>query len=78
MKETYTQESLVQFMYHELSSEEALDMRQALDQDSELRAEFNDLLLARTQLPKVQFNPSNAALRNILQYSAQTAPAPLC
>lgn len=73
MKETYTYDALVQFLYREMPAHEAVEMVEHLDEDPELRAMFDDLLLAKTQLPKIQFNPSTAVLNNILQYSTKTA-----
>ena len=74
MEETYTiEDALVQFMYREMPAEEAVDMVQLLEEDFELHAMFDELLLAKAKLPKVQFNPSQAVLDNILQYSTKTA-----
>ncbi len=73
MEENYTLNALVQFVYREMPAEEAVEMARLIDQDPELRAAFDDLLLAKVQLPKVRFNPSNIALNNILQYSTKTA-----
>jgi hypothetical protein len=73
MKETYTYEdALVQFLYHEMPAEEAADMALALEVDEALHTAFRELREAKTQLPKVQFNPSSTALNNILQYSTKT------
>lgn len=73
MKENYTYNSLVQFLYREMPATAALDVAQQIDEDPETRAMFDDLILAKTQLPKARFNPSPAVLNNILQYSTKTA-----
>jgi predicted negative regulator of RcsB-dependent stress response len=74
MEETYTYfDDLVQFLYHEMPAGAAAEMAHLIEEDSEMHAVFNSLLLAKTQLPKVQFNPSQAVLNNILQYSTKTA-----
>lgn len=74
MEETYTYyDDLVQFLYHEMPAGEAAEMANLIEDDSEMNAMFNDLLSAKTQLPKVQFNPSQAVLNRILQYSTKTA-----
>lgn len=74
MEETYTDNNaLVQFLYREMPAEEAVEMASKIEADLEMRAMFDALLLAKIQLPKVRFNPSNAALNNILQYSTKTA-----
>lgn len=74
MEETYTYDAqLVQFLYRELSAGDAVEMAHMIEDDSEICADFNALLLAKAQLPKVMFNPSPSVLDNILQYSAKTA-----
>ncbi|MEZ4966922.1 MAG: hypothetical protein R2791_16895 [Saprospiraceae bacterium] len=73
MEETYTYNELVQYLYHEMPAEGAAEMAHLLDEDPETRAMFEDLALAKTQLPKARFNPSQTALNNILQYSTKTA-----
>lgn len=74
MEETYTYyDDLVQFLYHEMPAGEAAEMAHLIEDDSEINAMFNKLLSAKTQLPKVQFNPSQAVLNRILQYSTKTA-----
>ena len=73
MEENYTYNKLVQFLYHEMPAEEAVGMAEYLDEDVETRAMFNSLLLAKTQLPKARFHPSQTALNNILRYSTKTA-----
>lgn len=74
MEETYTYDAqMVQFLYRELSAGEAVEITHMIEEDSEICADFNALLFAKAQLPKVQFYPSPTVLHNILQYSAKTA-----
>ena len=74
MEKTYTYDNaLVQFLYHEMPAAEAVEMVAMIEEDPNLHAEFNSLLLSKTQLPKVQFHPSRATLNNILRYSAKSA-----
>jgi predicted negative regulator of RcsB-dependent stress response len=74
MEETYTYyDDLVQFLYHEMPAGEAVEMAHLIEEDPGVQAMFQTLQLAKTQLPKVQFNPSQAVLNNILQYSTKTA-----
>ncbi|MFN0033428.1 MAG: hypothetical protein ACKVUS_00090 [Saprospiraceae bacterium] len=74
MKETYTYDAqMVQFLYRELSAGDAMEMTQMIESDIEISADFNALLFAKAQLPKVQFHPSPTVLHNILQYSVQTS-----
>lgn len=73
MEENYTMNALVQFLYHEMPAEEAVEMAHQIEENPDMREMFDTLLLAKVQLPKAKFNPSNAALDNILQYSTKTA-----
>jgi hypothetical protein len=73
MEENYTSNALVQFLYREMPAEEAVEMAHLLEEDTEMRDLFDDLLLAKVQLPKARFNPSSTAINNILQYSTKTA-----
>jgi hypothetical protein len=73
MEENYTINALVQFIYREMPAEEAVEMAQLIEENPEMREMFDTLLLAKIQLPKARFNPSNVALNNILQYSTKTA-----
>ena len=74
MEKTYTYDNaLVQFLYHEMPAADAVEMVAMIEEDPDLHAEFNSLLLSKTQLPKVQFHPSRATLSNILRYSAKSA-----
>lgn len=74
MEETYTYNDLmVQFLYRELSAGDAVEMAHLIEENADFGSDFNSLLFAKAQLPKVQFNPSPAVLNNILQYSAKTA-----
>jgi hypothetical protein len=73
MKENYIYDALVQFLYHELPANEAVEMAQLIEEVPELRSEYDVLRTARMQLPKAQFEPSKAVLHNILQYSTKTA-----
>jgi hypothetical protein len=79
MEETYTTEdALVQYMYREMPADDAAEMAHLLDEDPELHAMFTDLMNAKTQLPKVQFNPSSTTIQNILTYSTKTALEAQC
>jgi hypothetical protein len=73
MEENYTFNALVQFLYREMPAEEAVEMAHLIENDPQMRAMFDELLLAKIQLPKAKFNPSRTALNNILQYSTKTA-----
>ncbi len=75
MEETYTifETAMIQMIYGELEAAEVLELREWMDDDPALRLMFDDLRLTKSELPKVQFNPSQGALQSILQYSTKTA-----
>lgn len=73
MEDSYIQNALVQFLYHEMPADEAYDFSQLIRTTPELSAQHNRFLKAKTQMPQALFNPSGATLTNIMQYSAKTA-----
>ena len=73
MQENYLHELLVQYLYHDLMAEEAEETVRHLENDRVMREQFNQLLTAKSLLPKARFNPAPAVLTNILQYSTKTA-----
>jgi hypothetical protein len=73
MEETYTlEDAMIQMIYRELEAGDVLELQAEMDDLPALCSIFDELLLAKAHLPKVQFNPASATLRNILQYSTQT------
>lgn len=73
MKDFHTYANLVRFAYRDTSANEAVSMADSIENNFDMRLEFEEILFAKQQLPKVQFNPSSTTLNNILQYSAKTA-----
>lgn len=73
MKQNFTQHHLIKYLYKETSASETLAINDALSTDVALREEFDALKNAYLQLPKVTFNPSADAIKNILGYSQRTA-----
>lgn len=78
MEEDVTLDAFVQLLYRELPAQEVADITRMIAQDSDLRAGYNQMFVAKSQLPKVQFNPSTEVLNRILAYSATTAGATCC
>ncbi len=72
MEETYTYDALVQYLYHELSAQEVVEMTGSLEEDVEMLAVFQSLAAAKAEFPKVQFMPSSGTINNILRHSAQS------
>lgn len=70
MKQTFTQNDLLRYIYSETSMNETKEIRQAIAEDAILRNEYDSLLEGYQTLPKVKFQPSRSALQNIMDYSA--------
>ena len=73
MQQKFTPNHLIQYLYHETSVCDSLAIEEDLNEDISLREEFESLTAAYRQLPRVQFSPSDQAIRNILRYSERTA-----
>jgi hypothetical protein len=73
MKQTFTPNHLVKYLYNETSASEHLAINEALTSDLSLQESYNELLAAYQQLPKVSFSPSESSIQNILKYSNRTA-----
>lgn len=73
MEDTYTNDALVQFLYHEMSAVEAIEMAHAIEADEYLLSEFRSMQRAKSHLVRVLFQPSSVSVNNILRYSASTA-----
>jgi hypothetical protein len=74
MEESHTLNAFVQFIYHDMpAGDEVANTTRVLLNDINLRSEYTEMLAAKTELPKVLFNPSTEVLSKILQYSAKTA-----
>lgn len=79
MEENHTLNAFVQFIYHDMPAGEAVaNTTQILLSDASLKVTYTEMLAAKTELPKVLFNPSSEVLNKILQYSAKTAVDPCC
>ena len=73
MAQKFTQSSLIQFIYNEVSATERLAISEALRNDAQLRKQYNTLKAAYHKLPKAKFNAPRSAMSNILKYSKTTA-----
>ncbi len=73
MKQTFTTDQLIRFLYKETSASETFAIKQALNSSKELMEEFRNLQAAQQQLPKVKFSPKRSTLQNILRYSKSAA-----
>lgn len=73
MKQRFTPNSLVKYLYTETSASETLAIQEALREDEALRREYQELRRAYRQLPKVTFHPAKSTLEAIRNYNKQTA-----
>jgi len=69
MTQPSTQNELVRLAYGELPVLERLETEFALEENYTLREDYEELLAALRELPKVTFRPATAAIDAILAYS---------
>jgi len=72
MKQTFTNNDLIKFIYKETTVFETLEIQNALTEDATLFDNYQTLMSGYMELPKVTFAPTKSALQNILNYSKQT------
>jgi hypothetical protein len=70
--QSFTQEDLVQFLYHESSPEKAAQIKAALEADWNLREQFEMISSASKGLEKVLLSPRKVAVDNILKYAEKS------
>ena len=73
MKQKFTQQHLLKYIYKETSATETLAIQDAINKDWDLNEQHDELKAAYQQLPKVQFSPSKRSLQNILRYSKENS-----
>ncbi len=73
MKQNFTQNDLVRFIYKETTASETLAIGESLGNDDELYSQYETLLEGYLELPKVQFSPSSKVIQKVLGYNEQTA-----
>ena len=78
MKQDFTQEDLVAYIYGEADHNQIKATEAALAADPLLVHQLTELVEAQASLPKVMFNPRRGIVKAILRY-ARGEPAPqLC
>ncbi|MGB3800251.1 MAG: hypothetical protein WA952_10585 [Lewinella sp.] len=78
MKQDFTQEDLVAYIYGEASKAQIKATEAALAGDPLLVHQLTELVESQASLPKVMFNPRRRIVKAILRY-ARSEPAPqLC
>ncbi len=75
MKQTYTEEQLIQFIYGECDILERLEINDAIENDTFLKDSYLSLLDAYKMLPKVKFSPSKSTIEEIIEYSKRPCEA---
>ncbi|MGB0862652.1 MAG: hypothetical protein ACPG19_12970 [Saprospiraceae bacterium] len=71
MKNNFTKQLLVKYLYHETTNAETLKVEEAMSDDWELQELFENLERSSRTLPKVTFSPKSTTIQNILGYSRE-------
>lgn len=69
MVETSTQNEMIKAMYHELNSEDMVELEMQLENNAEFENNFEDLSVLKSELNKLIESPSDSVIQNILNYS---------
>lgn len=69
MRESFTQNDLVKFLYQDGHVLELLEIEAAVEESPGLRRKLRALSRAKRFIPKVLFSPSESCLCRILSYS---------
>ncbi|GLR18996.1 hypothetical protein [Portibacter lacus] len=70
MMQTYTEQDLIRFIYKEVEICEYFEIDYAVQNDTQLKEEYQSIKESVDALPKVSFNPSANSLNSILSYAA--------
>lgn len=73
MKQKFTSNDLIRFIYKETSAVETIGISEALAQDFGLLEEYEALMSSYVRLPKAKFDPSKSTIQSILRYSENSA-----
>lgn len=66
MDVTFTEESIIRYIYKETDIAERFEIENAIENDSKINRAFQKLFGAYLSLPRVLFRPSEKAVNNIL------------
>ncbi len=69
MVETSTQNEMIKAIYHELNSEDMVELEMQLENNAEFENNFEDLSVIKSELNKLIETPSDSVIQNILNYS---------
>lgn len=73
MKQTYTQNHIVRYIYKDASLTEQFEIEHAIHEDQSLWEEYKSIMKSIKLLPKVSFLPSKNVLQDLMVYSSITA-----
>ncbi len=76
MIKTFTYDDVIRYVYEETSTEENLFIEDAMMSDPELMTQFLDTLELRSLMDKIERQPRQSTLDNILSYSRSYPPNP--
>ena len=69
MTQTFTQDDLIRYIYHETTEKETREIDRALICDSELQKQYKELVSTKKQLDTVRMEPSERTINSILNYA---------
>ena len=72
MKQSFTPNHLIRFIYKETSILENVLIREMLERDWKLREQYEDLMYSINRLPEVEGQPGIKTLNKILKYSKES------
>lgn len=69
MTQTFTQDDLIRYLYHETTEKETREINKALICDSELQMQYKELVATKKQLDIIRMEPSAGCVNGILNYA---------
>ncbi|GAB1445862.1 hypothetical protein MASR2M41_15920 [Flammeovirgaceae bacterium] len=69
MTQTFTQDDLIRYIYHETTEKETREIDSALICDSELQEQYKELVAMKAQLDVIRMEPSEGCINGILNYA---------
>jgi len=78
MEQHYTEKNLIQLIYGECDIFERLEMEHSIENNPELKENYNELNKAYRSLPKVKFSPLTSTIKNILNYGSGRLETAVC
>lgn len=69
MTQTFTQDDLIRYIYHETTERETREIDKALICDSELQKQYKELVATKKQLDVIRMEPSEGCINGILNYA---------